>query len=112
MPNPSGSTAEYGFPYLRETDAPDIPTAQQLLAQAVENLLKTWRIGTMGLCGSTPPAGALLCEGQAVSRVTYAGLFSKWGTRFGNGDGVTTFNLANLCGRLATANANVFVFYE
>lgn len=36
MPAPSGSTSKYGFPYLLESDAPDIATASQDLAQAVE----------------------------------------------------------------------------
>src|SRR4051812_2551051 len=38
-------------------------------------------------------AGWLRCEGQAVSRTTYASLFSAISTRFGVGDGTTTFNL-------------------
>lgn len=45
-------------------------------------------------CGSNSsiPAGWLACEGQAVSRTTYAALFAKIGTTFGGGAG-TTFNL-------------------
>lgn len=38
----------------------------------------------------------LKCEGQAVSRTTYARLFAKFGTTFGSGDGSTTFNLPDL----------------
>lgn len=112
MPNPSGTTPEYGLPYLAQGDAPDIATATQLLAQGVENLLKTWRVGTMTLCGATPAPGSLLAQGQNVSRTTYSALFAKFGTRFGNGDGSTTFGLPNLCGRLATTEVNVCVFYE
>ena len=41
------------------------------------------------------PAGCLLADGSAVSRTTYAALFAAYGTRYGNGDGVTTFNLPN-----------------
>ena len=41
------------------------------------------------------PDGWLLQNGQAVSRVTYANLFSVIGTTFGIGDGSTTFNLPN-----------------
>lgn len=41
----------------------------------------------------TPPAGWLICDGQSVSRTTYADLFSLWGDTFGAGDGSTTFNL-------------------
>lgn len=39
------------------------------------------------------PAGYLLCDGQAVSRTTYAALFDVLGTNFGEGDGSTTFNV-------------------
>lgn len=42
----------------------------------------------------------LLCDGDAVSRTTYAALFTAIGTTFGNGDGSTTFNLPDLRGRV------------
>lgn len=35
---------------------------------------------------------ALLCDGGAISRTTYARLFNKIGTTYGTGDGSTTFN--------------------
>ncbi|WP_258196935.1 phage tail protein [Pseudomonas entomophila] len=41
----------------------------------------------------TPPRGWLKRNGAAVSRTTYANLFAKIGTKFGEGDGSTTFNL-------------------
>jgi microcystin-dependent protein len=50
---------------------------------------------------STPDSGWLLCNGQAVSRTTYATLFAKIGTKYGVGDGSTSFNVPNLVGRLA-----------
>jgi microcystin-dependent protein len=43
--------------------------------------------------------GYLLCNGQAVSRMKYAALFSLIGTAYGTGDGSTTFNLPDLRGR-------------
>lgn len=43
--------------------------------------------------GVTAPTGWLLCTGQAVSRVVYSDLFGVIGTRFGAGDGATTFNV-------------------
>jgi microcystin-dependent protein len=46
----------------------------------------------------TPPTGWLLCNGQAVSRTSYSGLFSILGISFGSGDGSTTFNLPNYQG--------------
>ena len=45
---------------------------------------------------TTPPEGWLLCNGQGVSRTTYANLFAVIGTKYGAGDGSTTFNLPNL----------------
>jgi phage-related tail fiber protein len=42
---------------------------------------------------STPPDGWLKRNGAAVSRTTYAALFSVIGTTYGAGDGSTTFNL-------------------
>lgn len=44
------------------------------------------------------PSGFLVCNGAAVSRTTYAALFSAIGTIHGVGDGATTFNLPDLRG--------------
>lgn len=51
--------------------------------------------------GSAAPSGWLLCQGQAVSRTTYAGLFAVIRTSFGSGDGSTTFNLPDLRNKAA-----------
>ena len=51
--------------------------------------------------GASAPTGFLLCDGSAVSRTTYAGLFSLIGTTYGAGDGSTTFNVPDLRGRFA-----------
>jgi microcystin-dependent protein len=50
--------------------------------------------------GSTIPAGYLECNGQAISRTTYAALFAVIGTTYGVGDGGTTFNLPDTQGRV------------
>lgn len=47
---------------------------------------------------STAPSGYLKCNGAAISRTTYAALFSAIGTTFGIGDGSTTFNIPDLRG--------------
>lgn len=49
----------------------------------------------------SPGLGWLLCDGQAVSRATYALLFNVIGETFGVGDGSTTFNLPNANGRVS-----------
>jgi microcystin-dependent protein len=66
--------------------------------------------GAMGPAGSTgnappgaimmfgaalPPTGWLNCDGSAVSRSTYADLYTAISTVYGAGDGSTTFNLPN-----------------
>ena len=57
--------------------------------------------------GSSAPTGWLLCYGQAVSRATYAALFSVVGTTYGSGNGSTTFNIPDMRGRVPVALDNM-----
>jgi microcystin-dependent protein len=50
--------------------------------------------------GTTEPTGWLFCYGQAISRTTYADLFTAISTTYGAGDGSLTFNLPDLRGRV------------
>ena len=50
--------------------------------------------------GTSAPTGWLFCDGSAVSRSTYSGLFSILSTTFGVGDGSTTFNVPDMRGRV------------
>lgn len=50
-----------------------------------------------------PPLGWLKCNGAVVSRTQYAALFDVIGTRFGAGNGSTTFGLPDLRGSLSGA---------
>lgn len=51
-------------------------------------------VGTVYMwAAETTPANHLRLNGAAVSRTTYAALFALWGTKYGAGDGSTTFNL-------------------
>ncbi len=50
--------------------------------------------------GTSAPTGWFLCDGQEVSRTTYSDLFDVLGTKYGSGDGSTTFNIPNLKGRM------------
>jgi microcystin-dependent protein len=58
--------------------------------------------GELVLIAGTPapsaPTGYLFCDGSAVSRSTYASLFSAISTNWGSGDGSTTFNIPDLRG--------------
>lgn len=51
------------------------------------------------------PTGWLLCDGTAVSRTTYAALFTAISTTYGVGDGTTTFNLPDLRQRFPLGKA-------
>lgn len=58
------------------------------------NRLDASRPGRLVLTfGDTAPDGTLKANGAEVSRTAYARLFAKIGTRFGAGNGTTTFNL-------------------
>jgi microcystin-dependent protein len=57
--------------------------------------------------GAAAPVGWLLCDGSAVSRATYAGLFAVLGTAYGAGNSTSTFNLPDLRGRVACGLDNM-----
>lgn len=60
------------------------------------SLYPTGFIGTFGM--RAIPKGWLLCDGKAYSRNDYSELFATIGTVWGEGDGVTTFNVPDLRG--------------
>ena len=49
--------------------------------------------------GDTEPFNWAICDGRPLDRSSYAPLFSLIGTTYGNGDGVSTFNIPDLRGR-------------
>lgn len=89
-----------GRAYWKGTDE-EIDTAidqvEQLLArlgEIGECIVSSTPVGAIMMHGAaTAPDGWLLCEGQEVSRDTYAALFAAIGETWGDGDGATTFNL-------------------
>jgi len=52
------------------------------------------------------PSGFLECNGQAVSRTTYAALFAIISTTYGTGDGSSTFNVPNLSDNIPVGKSN------
>lgn len=48
-----------------------------------------------------PPQDWLLCDGSEISRTEYSDLFAVIGTKYGAGDGSTTFNLPNKKGKVS-----------
>lgn len=68
----------------------------QLVTNNVSIATPPGQIATYGM--TSCPSGWLAANGSAVSRSTYAILFSTIGSTWGNGDGSTTFNLPDLRG--------------
>lgn len=66
--------------------------------------------GLIGMIVDNPtevtPSFALRCDGTAYSRTTYAALFAKIGTRYGVGNGSTTFNVPDRRGEHIRGWAN------
>lgn len=58
------------------------------------------------------PKGYMHCNGAAVSRTTYANLFSKIGTTYGAGNGSTTFNLPNTVARFLEGGIGAGTYYK
>jgi microcystin-dependent protein len=66
----------------------------------LQDITNRSEVGTIKPWGkATAPAGYLLCDGAAVSRTTYADLFTVIGTTYGTGDNSTTFNVPDLQGK-------------
>lgn len=56
---------------------------------------------------SAPNSSFVLPYGQAISRTTYATLFSMFSTTYGTGDGSTTFNIPDLRGRVVAGKGDM-----
>ena len=58
-------------------------------------------IGTINIWSAdVAPEGWMLCDGSEINREEYVDLFTLIGINYGAGDGVTTFNVPNLSGRI------------
>lgn len=80
------------------TGAHLVVTPDQLaLSNYVPTLIPSGVISAYG--GTSAPTGYLACDGSAVSRSTYASLFTAISTGWGAGDGSTTFNVPDLRSR-------------
>lgn len=67
--------------------------------KSVENSFPTGSI--MMYSGDTAPVGYLIANGDEISRDTYSELFNVIGTKYGAGDGASTFRLPDLRNRVA-----------
>ena len=54
----------------------------------------------VAFAGASAPSGWMICNGAAISRTTYATLFTAISTTYGVGDGSTTFNIPDITGRV------------
>jgi microcystin-dependent protein len=103
IPIPSG-TLVLGTPYVVVYNNSDA-------VFYLRNMTNPYNIplgGSMTYWGATAPNSCFaLPFGQAVSRTTYASLFTLVSTTFGTGDGSTTFNLPDLRGRVVACVDNM-----
>lgn len=61
------------------------------------NIFDGTKVGSIILfSGDDVPSGFLECNGSDISRTDYKALFDAIGTKFGDGDGSTTFTLPNI----------------
>lgn len=103
----AASLTDYGVLYGRGTSAVEstaVGAAGQALVSQGPGSPPTW--GSAGLIGevvawpgSSVPSGWLECNGQNVSRTTYAALYTALGgasSPWGQGDGTTTFGVPDL----------------
>lgn len=100
-----------------------IATEEQAVAGTADNVLMTPEMVAKAIAalippamptgmifpwpGDTPPEGSIVADGRELSRTTYAGLFSIYGTKYGTGDGSTTFNVPDLDGRFIELTTDV-----
>ena len=93
----SGTKTFSSSPLMPTATAGDSSTkgaSTAFVQNAIAKLVPTGVILPYG--GVSAPTGFLLCDGSAVSRTTYSNLFTVIGTRFGAGNGSSTFNVPKL----------------
>ena len=102
----SGSAARLAIPASVATSTYNAATAPLRVVvtnntgKIDNNFILSTPPGTLSAYASTTaPTGWLLADGSAVSRTTYADLYSVIGTSYGAGNGATTFNLPDIRGR-------------
>ena len=95
------------FSYVKYSDLTPYATKSELTPKADRSELAPLAtkteveiacpVGTVhAFAGVYAPNGWLLCNGQAVSRSQYSRLFSVISTRYGGGDGYSTFNVPDM----------------
>ena len=94
----AGFAATYGLNDVN--DDGNATNFRNAIKSAIDQLIAAqqfWKAGDIkaSLVNTTPP-GWLKANGAIVSRTTYAALFAAIGTKYGSGNGSTTFQLPDL----------------
>ena len=93
-----GGTLVLGTPYVVTYNNSD----GAFYLQGMTNPYSVPLAGGLDFWGTTAPNSSFAFPaGQAISRTTYATLFSIMSTTYGSGDGSTTFNLPDKTGRVS-----------
>ena len=118
---PTIKVGTYNSTILKTLSGQDLPS-QALLNNNLYNAVYDgdfWRlegVSSVILTGliymGENQGNSLECNGLAISRITYARLFAKIGTKYGVGDGSTTFNLPNLVNRVPRGVGNLIADAE
>lgn len=103
IPNPMTTRGDLLYYNGTNWDRLEKGTAGQVLTQGANDPSWATPGGGSGkvvgevfwFAGSSVPEYCLECDGAAISRTTYADLFTAIGTTWGVGDGSTTFNIPN-----------------
>lgn len=83
-----------------------IKTLENQMANTSTIVNQAMPVGSIILRGDyTVPTGFVVCHGQELNRTTYAALYTAIGTRFGAGNGSTTFNVPDMRGVFARGAA-------
>lgn len=81
--------------------------AKAIDAQITDAGLSVQTGSILWFAGELVPVGYLECDGRAISRTQFNRLFSVLDTRFGIGNGSTTFNIPDLRGRFVLGKDNM-----
>src|SRR5712664_185138 len=104
----AGGTVGFLLDSVHQVDTASIQdkavTLQKLSDALVALIIPPGAIQLYG--GPGVPSGWLICDGSAVSRTTYAALFSAIGTYWGAGDSINTFNVPDMRGRTPIGYVN------
>ena len=94
---------KYGNPASPVVSSETVMHKGEPMSQALSRIVSS--AGIQGNVGEIfwwpldePPDDALVCDGREIDREEYADLFAVIGIKYGNGDGVDTFNLPDMRG--------------